>query len=230
MGRNRNKRSTERRNRNVRFVRVLIGLGAIAALALIPGATSAGQNSDATKGSSGAGSTASNSFAGTAKASGSIAAEQEDSLAAAARRAREERKHEAKPAKVFTNDNIPAGGGGVSTVGSESSGAPTADDKTKATGAAQGEKYWREKFAALNKKLQQDQDELAVMQRELGQLNLQDYSDPVKAMQQGYSRSDIDQKTAAIAAKQKDIEADKQAIADTQEQMRQAGGDAGWAR
>lgn len=229
MGRNQNKRSSERRNSTIRFARVLVGLGAIAALALIPGATSAAQNSDGSNDSSGARSTASNSSR-SSQAPGSAAAMQEDSLAAAARRAKEERNHEVKAAKVFTNDNMPVARGGVSTVGSEPGAAPATDDKAKAPGATQGEKYWRDKFAALNKKLQQDQAELDVMRRELGQLNLQNYSDPVKAMQQGYSRSDIDQKTAAITAKQKDIDGDKQAITDAQEELRQAGGDSGWAR
>lgn len=192
-------------------------LAAIAALALIP-AASARQAAGATNGAS--------------------AAPAADPLAAAARRAKEEKKHDAKPAKVFTNDNMPAVGG-VSTVGAGPAEAGASGDK--ATGAsttaaattaapAQGETYWRGKFDKLNKKLEQDQSELDVMQRELGQLSLQNYSDPNKAMQQGYSHSDIDKKTAEISAKQKEIEADKQAISDAQDDLRKSGGDPGWAR
>lgn len=192
-------------------------LAAIAALALIP-AASARQAAGATNGAS--------------------AAPAADPLAAAARRAKEEKKHDAKPAKVFTNDNMPAVGG-VSTVGAGPADAGASGDK--ATGAsttaatttavpAQGETYWRGKFDKLNKKLEQDQSELDVMQRELGQLSLQNYSDPNKAMQQGYSHSDIDKKTAEISAKQKEIEADKQAISDAQDDLRKSGGDPGWAR
>lgn len=192
-------------------------LAAIAALALIP-AASARQAAGATNGAS--------------------AAPAADPLAAAARRAKEEKKHDAKPAKVFTNDNMPAVGG-VSTVGAGPADAGASGDK--ATGAsttaatttavpAQGETYWRGKFDKLNTKLQQDQSELDVMQRELGQLSLQNYSDPNKAMQQGYSHSDIDKKTAEISAKQKEIEADKQAISDAQDDLRKSGGDPGWAR
>src|SRR6185312_13014987 len=148
------------------------------------------------------------------------------------------KKHDAKPAKVFTNDNMPAVGG-VSTVGAGPADAGASGDK--ATGAsttaaattaapAQGESYWRGKFDKLNTKLQQDQSELDVMQRELGQLSLQNYSDPNKAMQQGYSHSDIDKKTAEISTKQKEIDADKQAISDAQDDLRKSGGDPGWAR
>ena len=193
-------------------------LAAIAALALIPVA-SARQASNAANGASAAPAPA-------------------DPLATAARRAKEEKKRDAKPAKVFTNDNMPAAGG-VSTVGSGPADAGASGDK--ATGAsttaaattaapAQGETYWRGKFDKLNKKLEQDQSELDVMQRELGQLSLQNYSDPNKAMQQGYSHSDIDKKTAEISAKQKEIEADKQAISDAQDDLRKSGGDPGWAR
>ena len=47
------------------------------------------------------------------------AAPQQDSLAEAARKAREAKKDATKSAKVFTNDNIPATGG-ISTVGNRS--------------------------------------------------------------------------------------------------------------
>lgn len=189
-------------------------LAAIAALALIPVA-SARQAAGATNSAS--------------------VAPAADPLAAAARHAKEEKKHGAKPAKVFTNDNMPAVGG-VSTVGSAPSDAQPSSDAKSATKSATaaapalGETYWRDKFDKLNTKLQQDQSELDVMQRELGQLNLQNYSDPNKAMQQGYSHSDIDKKTAQIDAKQKEIEADKQAISDAQDDLRKSGGDPGWAR
>ena len=68
------------------------------------------------------------------------------------------------------------------------------------------------------------------MQRELGVLDVQYYNDPVKAMQQGYSRSDINEKTDKIEAKKKVIEADQQAISDAEEELQRAGGDPGWAR
>ena len=50
------------------------------------------------------------------------------------------------------------------------------------------------------------------------------------ADQQGLTRGDINEKTGKIAAKQKEIDADKQAISDAQDDLRQAGGDPGWAR
>lgn len=199
---------------------VTMGLVAVAALALIP-AASARQSSTSSQQSS-----AQNADSSAAAQS----TQQQDPLAAAARKAKEQQNH-AKPAKVFTNDNMPTNGV-ISTVGSAPAADSTApgDAKTAAAPAAQGEQYWRDKFSTLNKKLEQDQGELDVMQRELGQLNLQNYSDPNQAMQQGYSRSDIDKKASDISAKQKEIEADKQALSDAESDLRKSGGDSGWAR
>ncbi len=154
-----------------------------------------------------------------------------DPLAAAARRAREEKKDQAKPAKVFTNDNLPTKGG-VSSVGQTS--AEPAGDKAVASESAASvesqEKMWREKFAKLRHKLEQDEQEFEVMQRELGVLDVQYYNNPVKTMQQELTRSDINKKTADIEAKKAQTEADKQAISDAEDELRKAGGDSGWAR
>ena len=158
------------------------------------------------------------------------AAPQQESLAEAARKAREAKKDATKPPKVFTNENLPTDGG-ISTVGKE---AATKDGDTAATDAkaddANTEKVWRAKFSVLRAKLARDQEDLSVMQRELGVLNLQNYSDPVKAMQQELTRDDINKKTADIDAKTQAIKADQQAIDDAEDALRKAGGDSGWAR
>src|ERR1700735_1999682 len=153
---------------------------------------------------------------------------QQDPLVAAARRAREEKKDQSKPGKVFTNDNLPTTGG-ISSVGE----ANAAGDGKASTGDAPSgndEKAWRAKFAQLRHKLEQDQQNLDVMQRELGQLDIQYYNNPVKAMQQDLTREDINKKTSDIEAKKQQIEADKQAISDAEDDLRKAGGDSGWAR
>jgi len=161
---------------------------------------------------------------------------QQPSLADAARKAREQKKDATKATKVFTNDNLPSNGS-ISTVGTES--APAAEAAAQGTegapaatpaGATDEEKAWRDKFADLRRKLAQDQSDLEVMQRELGVLNLQNYNDPVKAMQQSLSRDDINKKTADIEAKKKQVAADQQAISDAEDDLRKSGGDSGWAR
>ena len=156
---------------------------------------------------------------------------QPDPLVAAARRAREEKKEQAKPGRVFTNDNLPTTGG-ISAVGEtavagsgDKAGASVSDNSIEAQ-----EKTWRERFAKLRHKVEQDQQELDVMQRELGVLDVQYYSNPVKAMQQDLTRSDINKKTSDIDAKKAQVAADKQAILDAEDDLRKAGGDPGWAR
>ncbi len=158
--------------------------------------------------------------------------QQQDSLADAARKTREAKKDAPKPAKVFDNDNLP-GAGGISTVGTEKAAQVADAGAADAAGPAKpsnGEKAWRDKFAGLRAKLARDQADLDVMQRELGVLNVQNYNDPVKAMQQDLTRSDINKKTSDIDAKQKQIQADRQAIDDATDELRKSGGDSGWAR
>jgi hypothetical protein len=156
-----------------------------------------------------------------------------DSLAETARKAREAKKDSAKPPHVFDNDNLP--GGTISTVGKATppkDGDAAATDSTAdgKKSSAEGEKAWQKKFGDLRAKLARDQEDLSVMQRELGVLNLQNYGDPVKGMQQSVTRDDINKKTADIDAKQKQIQADQKAIDDAQDDLRKAGGDSGWAR
>ncbi len=173
--------------------------------------------------------------------SAQAAQQQDDSLGAAARRAREQKKEPAKPAKAFDNDNIPAQGG-ISAVGTAKPETGTAagtalevqatTDSTTAGGktSKNDEKSWRKKFAGLRNKLESDKQELEILQRELGVLNVQYYNDPNKAMQQDLTRNDINDKTAKIEAKKKQIESDQQAISGAEDELRRSGGDSGWAR
>ena len=158
-----------------------------------------------------------------------VAAPEQDSLAEAARKAREQKKDATKPAKTFDNDNIPTTGG-ISSVG-EGTTAPSGGDTQSASAKpANDEKSWRDKFASLRHKLEQDQADLDVLQRELGVLNTQFYTDPNKALQQQLTRSDINDKIAEIDKKKAQIAADQQAISDAEDDLRKAGGDPGWAR
>jgi hypothetical protein len=174
------------------------------------------------------------SQSGAAQTSPQASASQQESLAEAARRAREQKKDTPKQAKVITNDNIPKESG-ISAVGEQPPAPadaenPPVDGVKPDKAAGTDEKKWRERFEKLRHKLEQDQADLDVMQRELGVLDLQYYNDPVKGMQQGLTRGDINEKTGKIAAKQKEVDADKQAISDAEDDLRQAGGDPGWAR
>ncbi|HEV3252976.1 MAG TPA: hypothetical protein VG033_01115 [Candidatus Acidoferrales bacterium] len=161
------------------------------------------------------------------------------SVADAARKAREEKKEAPKTAKVFTNDNIP-GAGSLSVVGPPpAESTPAAKDKDKDSAAtspkvvtppAKDEKYWRETFAKVRKQIQQDQDDLAIMQRELAQLQVQYYPDPQKAMSQQYSQADIKAKQDKIDAKQAEVTRLNQTLSDMEDDLRKSGGDPSWSR
>jgi len=162
-----------------------------------------------------------------------------DPLVEAARKNREAQKNAPKASAVFTNDNIPATPGAVSVVGStaaEASSKPSSSSN-KAAGAGEAsssaksdEAIWRKKFADARQKLAQDQAELSVLQRESDQLQIQYYPDPTKALMQSVDRSDIIKKQKAIDDKKKEVDADQQAISTLESELRQAGGDPGWAR
>jgi hypothetical protein len=155
-----------------------------------------------------------------------------ESLGEAARRLREQKKAAPKAAKIFTNDNLK---GAPEVAAAPAGAAPAAPGKANgaaagATAAAPDEAAWRAKFASLRHKLEQDQADLAVMQRELSTLSLQSYDDPNKALAQQFSREDINKKTADIEARKNQIDADKQAIDDAETELRKASGNSGWAR
>jgi chromosome segregation ATPase len=167
----------------------------------------------------------------------SATSNQQDALAAAARKAREQRKSAPKAAKVFDNDNLPTAGG-ISTVGATPAPAKSEKGQAAEAAAAPGKMSadeWRAKFTELRKKLEKDQNELDVMQRELGQHAMQYYGgDPQKAVQDQQSGRPMgeqyDKTRTAIEAKKAQIEADQQAIFDAEDALRRAGGDPGWAR
>lgn len=164
----------------------------------------------------------------------------QDSLAEAARKAREQKKEEHQTPRVFTNDNLPTSGG-ISTVGqaptapstSAGAGSETSGPKKPGTPAASSpnnEAKWREKFASLRHKLEQDQQNLDLLQRELGTLETQFYGDPNKQLQQQLTRGDIDKKTAEIDKAKDQVAADQKAIDDAQNDLRASGGEPGWSR
>lgn len=168
---------------------------------------------------------------------------QQESLADAARKAREEKekKSQTKPAKVFTNENIPydvhinvVGNTPASLTAPGDTKPGTQPAKTDASAQAAPEKkdeaYWRKRFADERKKLDMATKELDIMQRELNLSQTQYYSDPNKAMNEQLNRKEINDKTAAIEKKKKEIEAIKQEIDDLETEMKRAGGDPGWAR
>ena len=76
------------------------------------------------------------------------------------------------------------------------------------------EARWRKQFKAAYANLDRAQKELDILQREDSKAQLQYYSDPQKALAEQYTRKDINDKEAKIAAKKKEIDQIKQQIGD----------------
>ena len=159
-----------------------------------------------------------------------------DPVADAARKARAEKQAAAKPKKVYTDDDFASKKNVPATPAASAAGdQASATDATAATDAAalndpKSEAYWRKRFRTVRDKLDNAEKELDVLQRELNKDQVQYYSDPQKALMQQYDRKDINDKTAKVDAKKKEIEDLKKQLSDMEDELRKAGGDPGWAR
>jgi predicted RNase H-like nuclease (RuvC/YqgF family) len=163
-----------------------------------------------------------------------------DPVADAARKARAEQKTAPKPKKVFTNDDIPSAAPppapAAADAASKNAGQVQAADQSgekktiKPEDDPKTQAYWQKRASKLRAKLAAAEQELDVLQRELNKDEVQYYPDPQKALQQQYNRSDINEKTAKVAAKKSDVESLKQQVANLEDDVRKAGGDPGWVR
>jgi chromosome segregation ATPase len=170
------------------------------------------------------------------------ARQNQESVVDAARKAQAAKKSAPKAKLTIDNDNLDTLTGTVNVVGQEpappedQAKKPAADAKTPKAGAS-GEKppvvkdeaYWREKFADANKKLADDAHELDILQREYNLKQEQFYTDPMASLKQEYSRSDLNDQKAKIDDKTATVAQDKADLDSLQDELRQAGGDPGWA-
>jgi len=159
-----------------------------------------------------------------------------DDVAAAARRAREQQKNAPKPKKVLTNDDIapatntPAAAADGTAPKSDADKDAAKDKDQNAQDDPKSEAYWRKRFQKTREQLSNAESELDVLQRELNKDQVQYYPDPQTALLQQNNRSDINDKTAQVDAKKKEIDSLKQQLSDMEDDLRKAGGDPGWAR
>ena len=167
------------------------------------------------------------------------------SVAEAARRSREMKKDQAKPARVVTDDDVASIKGTISVVG-PASAAPAAPgnaaaapgEAAKPADSAKSEKIpggkdeagWRALFAAAHKTLSEDARELDLLQREFNLKQQQYYSDPNVALREQTGRKDLGDTQKQIDDKKAAVDKDKQYIADLEDGLRKAGGDSGWAQ
>jgi hypothetical protein len=159
----------------------------------------------------------------------------QDSVADAARKARAQKKDAPKPKLVIDNDNLGSLTGTVNVVGEEpppppdETKKPGAEKKLKSGEAAKDEGYWRQRFADAYKKLSDDQRELDILQREYNLKQQQFYTDPMAALKQQYSRQDLNDSKTKIDDMTAKVAQDKMDISSLEDELRQAGGDPGWA-
>jgi hypothetical protein len=136
----------------------------------------------------------------------------------------------AQPLKIYTNDNLPSAAGNLTILGTPEmkGGAEAAAGKPDVSTAKHGEEYYRAREHELRALLDVHQRELEVLQQRLGQNQVEYYSNPSEALQQQYSREDINRLQAAIDQKQQQVDADRQALTDLEDDLRRQGGDSGW--
>jgi hypothetical protein len=160
-------------------------------------------------------------------------------VADAARKAREQQKIAPKPKKVYTDDDVkPAsssssGSGAATDQGSQVSsnnGQGTAPKDGDAAGKNDPETVWRKRFKEQRDKIAAAEKELDILQREEEKAQVQYYNDPTKALNEQYSRKDINDKNAKIEEKKQAIANLKQQLDDMEDELRKSGGDPGWAR
>jgi hypothetical protein len=156
------------------------------------------------------------------------------SVADAARKAQAERKNAPKAKLTIDNDNLGTLTGQVNVIGEE---LPAADDQSKkpagddkaAKAPVKDEGYWRGRFASAYKKLADDQHELDILQREYNLKQEQFYTDPMASLKQEYSRQDLNDQKTKIDDKKVAVDQDKADVSSLEDELRQSGGDAGWA-
>ena len=160
------------------------------------------------------------------------------SVAEAARRAREQKNHAGSTGKVWTNENVPTSGDGISVVG-EAPAVPAADtaekqpegtaaDKSKAPGAARAltPEEIAQKRADLQAQLEQarkDQErlekELDLAKRDLDLQAQQAYSNPMALSNSSAVAAQLQPYHDTVNSKSDELEKTKAKIADLQKQL-----------
>jgi hypothetical protein len=168
------------------------------------------------------------------------------SLADVARKEQDRRKAIKKPAKLLTNKDLgvpgsTAGSGATPpATGTAPAGAPGSTDgdksktaapgaEKKADGSAKDQAYWSGRAKGLQTQLDRDQTFAVAMQSRINALTTQ-YTNQADPVQQAALASDRQKSVAELNRLTKQIDDDKKAIADLQEDARRAGVPSGWLR
>jgi hypothetical protein len=160
-------------------------------------------------------------------------------LADVARKEDDRRKRGAEPTKVYTNKDltpVPAGSAPAAPEASAKAGSEAvkdvkdgADKATTDTEPVKNEAYWSGRLKTLKDKLERDTSFADALQTKVNSLNtdLVNRDDPA---QRAVIERDRQKAVGQLAGVRKDVEADKKAIADLQEEARRSGVPPGWLR
>jgi hypothetical protein len=176
------------------------------------------------------------SFVGIADGQQQTQEQTENSIAAAARRARENKKEHAKPAKVWDNDNIPTSATSLSVVGNASpaadnsanqaanvpagSAAPAAANNASAD--ASKKSAVEADLAAAKERLQTLQNDLDIAQRKFTLDRQTYYAKPDYAADKAGAAT-LEDEQSQVEAKRQEVADAKKRVADLEEKLNSAG-------
>jgi len=161
--------------------------------------------------------------------------QQTDSIADAARRSREQKKEQAKPAKVWDNDTMPRKPGGVNVVGQSApsstppaanaqaaGGAPEAGAAKSSEKSAKDVKALQASIAAAKEQLQSVKTELDILQRKYNLDSQMYYGKPNYAADADGAAKLADEKSQ-IDAKQQEVDAAQKKVSQLEEELKNSG-------
>ena len=165
--------------------------------------------------------------------------QQADSIAEAARRSREQKKEQPKPAKVWDNDTMPTKPGGINVVGpsspsSDASGNPAAANVQVAGGAAEAGaaksesksasdvKALQASLAAAKDQLQAVKTDLDILQRKYT-LDSQMYYGKPNYVADADGAAKLADEKSQIDAKQQDVDAAQKKVDQLEAELKDSG-------
>jgi len=165
--------------------------------------------------------------------------QQADSIAEAARRSREQKKEQPKPAKVWDNDTMPTKPGGVNVVGpsspsSDASGSPPAANAQaaasapEASAAKSGEKSGKDikalqaSLAAAKDQLQAVKAELDILQRKYN-LDSQMYYGKPNYVADTEGAAKLADEKSQVDAKQQEVDTAQKKVSQLEEELKNSG-------
>lgn len=140
----------------------------------------------------------------------------------------------ANAAPLYTNDNLPRSGAGLSILGPSTLRSPAPEPSVPTGGsspaAIQQIAYLRGELARAQTQLQLHQRELSVLQQQFGQSKMQWYPNPSQTLMQEYSRKNVSGLADKIGQKNQQIAEDQQTIDGLNDQLQRAQARYGWVR